>query len=313
MLRSLCFQLEQDGHIQVKEGTFLKVFKYRIYTGAGKVFIADDPFAFLAGVIFFWQVRKRVFWMLELGMFQKNIKSLKGVFRKFLFRITTCIVLSAASKIVFPSRFRQKLICEVFGHLNIDNKSTVIINIPKMSQNSDVVSEGIRNTISAITSDFERVAVYAGAMQEGRDLQAIISDSGMMNLALILCGPIVSEGLAEKISSNQHVFYLGNLDEDELAYVYKNVSVGYVNYSNEVLNTKYCAPVKIWEYKSHGLYIFSNNNFGMKKEWSNLVDRFYDIPRSTSRAAINEDVFSKPVSGQFVKTEKNILRNVFAD
>ena len=313
MLRSLCIQLEQDGHAQVREGTFLKIFKFRIFTSTENVFISDDPFAFLVGLIFFWKAKKRIFWMLELGMFQKNIQGLKDVFRALLFRITTWISLLVASKIFFPSQLRKNLICDIFAHLNIKNRSSVVINIPKISQNSDIASERVRDIILAIISDYEKVAIYAGAMQEGRDLEAIVSDSDMMGLALILCGPIVSEGLAEKISSEDHVFYLGNLDEAELTYVYKNVSVGYVNYSNEVLNTKYCAPVKIWEYKRHGLYIFSNNNFGMKTEWSNLVDRFYDMPSSTPYTAISEDVFSKPVRGQSVRIEDNILSNVFAD
>lgn len=313
MLRSLCLQLEQDGHAQVKEGTFLKVFKFRIFAGSKNISIADDPFAFLAGLVLFGQAKRRIFWMLELGMFQKNIQGLRDTFRALLFRIATWISLWAASKIVFPSQLRKNLICDMFAVLNIKNKSSVTVNIPKVSQSGDVTSERIRNIISVITSDFQQVAVYAGAMQEGRDLEAIISDSEIMGLALILCGPILSEGLAENISSKHHVFYLGNLDEDDLAYVYRNVSVGYVNYSDEILNTKYCAPVKIWEYKKYGLYIFSNTNFGMKKEWPNLVDRFYDMPSSTPNSASCEDVFSRPAKGQSVHIKDNILSNVFAD
>ena len=193
------------------------------------------------------------------------------------------------------------------------NKSTVILNVPKISQNDHTISRKIESKVSAIVRNYEKVAVYAGTMYEGRDLEQIICDSRRMDLALILCGSMMSERLAEKIISQEHVFYLGNLNVADLSYVYRNVCVGYVNYSDEILNTKYCAPVKIWEYQRSGLYIFSNHNFAMKHEWSNLVDYFYDVSGSIPCSIIKENIFSKSPEGRSIRIEENLLSNVFAD
>lgn len=314
MLRSICLQLNEDGHVLVKEGSLLKIFKFRTYSGNKKnVFIADDPFAFLVGLLFFWEVKKRIFWMLELGMFQKNIRGLKGVFRALLFGATSWISLALASKVIFPSNLRKEYICDLFDYLKIAKKSDVIFNVPKVSHDELGVSQRLQDKVKEIARDFEKIAVYAGAMQEGRDLDEIISDSKSMGLALILCGPKMSEQLAEKLRSYDHVFYLGNLNQSDLSHVYREVCVGYVNYSNYPLNTKYCAPVKIWEYMKNELYIFSNDNFAMRNEWSNLVDRFYGISGPASDEELQEDIFSRSPEGHSVRIKENMLSRVAAD
>ena len=175
------------------------------------------------------------------------------------------------------------------------------------------ISQKVQDKIQEIVYKFDKIAIFAGSMQEGRDLEEIICDCERMNLALILCGPKISERLAEKINLHANVFYLGNLNESDLAYVYGNVCVGYVNYSNKPLNTKYCAPVKIWEYRMRGLYIFSNHNYAMKNEWSDLVDRFYGMPDPASDSVLHEDIFSRPPVGLTVRTFENMLSSVAAE
>ena len=312
MLRSLCCELEAAGYRKVSEGTFLKVFKYRAYNSDQELFIADDPFAFLVGSVYFWRTSKKIYWMLELGAFQKAILSSKDLLRSLTFGFATWMSFFIASKVVLPSELRKRYLFNRYPYFKSLERSRVVFNRPVYSNKKGIVSDLIREQVDRIVSESTAVAIYSGAIQEGRDLEAIVDDSRKMGLALILCGPITSEDYINRIVRAGKIFYLGNLDECDLQYVYQNVSIGYVNYSNDILNTKLCAPVKIWDYRENGLYIFSNSNYGMIEEWCEFVDRFYGRPTSVVDSASLERLFSSKARGQFVGLGNNGLHNIFA-
>lgn len=310
MLRSLCLQLEQDGHKIAREGTFLKVFKFRIYENRENVFIADDPFAFLAGMVFFWRAERKVFWMLELNMCQEKVSNVKRLLRAIAFWMATWFSLYLASKVVFPSKLRRKFVCESLGHLKIKTKSVIVPNVPKPNLGYHEVSQKFKEKVEGIVARFEKTAVYAGAMQEGRDLKQIIDHACSAGIPLILCGPMLSSGLKEKIENQSLVHYLGNLNEADLNFVYDVVSVGYVNYSDSIPNTRYCAPVKIWEYSQNGLYIFSNSNFAMKTEWADFVDLFYDADLMSGPGLTRTSIFIEEPKASNFPVDYDVLRDV---
>ena len=78
---------------------------------------------------------------------------------------------------------------------------------------------------------------------------------------------------AEK--ANASVLFLGNLDQSGLSYVYQHSDVGILTYDNELLNTRMCAPLKLWEYLFFNLLIIGNENEALMSEWSKYIDGYY--------------------------------------
>lgn len=312
MLRSLRLQLENDGYKLVRSGVFLRRFNYCIYDSNENTFIADDPIAFLAGLIRFRGADHRVFWMLELNMVQKKIRGLADLGRASVFWVTCTLSLIIGSKIVFPSSLRREFTIDLFRWLDLEKKSFVVRNIPKREIRHEEMSPDIENRMRELVCDYEKIAVYAGSMQEGRDLDAIISHCCLQEMALVLCGPINDGKFSDSLKNRPGVFYLGNLHVQDLLCVYAYSHVGYVNYSNAVINAKYCAPVKIWEYRENGLYIFSNSNVGMISEWSDLVDCFYDQDPDNQKINSIARIFSGQPKGQGLSVNQHELRNVIS-
>lgn len=310
MLRSLCSHLETGGNDLLQEGTVLKFFKFRTYRNNANLFVADDPFAFIVGCLIFRKVNSRIFWMLELSIFQERISGFKRTLRALVFWIATWVTLYFASRVIFPSKLRKKFICKYFKFHKISEKSVIVQNVPSIHRPTYSVSQNIMDQVREINRFHDKIAVYAGAIQEGRDLDQIIKHASHINVALVLCGPVHPSLSIENMTSNPQVFYFGNLNDSDLRFLYSKAWAGYVNYSNTIVNTRYCAPVKIWEYREYGLYIFSNSNIAMRTEWEAFVDLFYD----SHKFSLVDDtglplLMQKPKASKIV-VESDGLKNV---
>ena len=69
--------------------------------------------------------------------------------------------------------------------------------------------------------------------------------------------------LLEEAKSRDNFFYHGYLNQEQLSELREKCNVGIVFWDESNLNTKYCAPNKLFEYISNGYYILSCENHSL--------------------------------------------------
>ncbi|MFL9794880.1 hypothetical protein AB6D62_008420 [Vibrio cyclitrophicus] len=65
------------------------------------------------------------------------------------------------------------------------------------------------------------------------------------------------------ISKKENVIYHGFLKNTELRKLISNCNIGLISWKNNSINTMYCAPNKLYEYMSEGLFVISLDNVAM--------------------------------------------------
>lgn len=251
--------------------------------------IYDDPFAFIYGLLFF-RDRKRFhnrLWALEMWSNQLPLKSFKNIIRFIIFFITEYISFALADSIVFPSKSRLLFISNRFKSLSILEKSTVVFNYPKIEKQYAKLETARQNKLIHFRKKINNIVIYAGSLQEGRLLEDLINDTRWnSNVGLLICGSGPLEpSVQNSAKKNKSILFLGNLSKFELNTVYEMADIGILSYSNESLNTFYCAPVKLWEYMHFNLRIIGNNNYGLKNDWKPYIESFYNSPHDIFKLA----------------------------
>lgn len=238
--------------------------------------IVDDPLAAIFGLFFPEYTKKICFWSFEQAEYQLNIKGAYTFVRFLLFRASYLIAFTFAKKIYFPSELRKDFALSKYYFIkSISKKNRVLYNV---RMDLFEIASICKVSLTDTSKNRQDSAVYAGAIQEGRLVDSILEDSQLKGYKLKICGPISDSYKAKflnMIKNYSNAEYLGILDADSLRELYEVSSFGYVSYLEEPLNSKYCAPVKIFEYSHYGLKILSNNNYAMVNEWSLFVDTFY--------------------------------------
>lgn len=86
------------------------------------------------------------------------------------------------------------------------------------------------------------------------------------NIDIIIAGNIdvdVSEKFHLLVSHIEKLKYLGFITNIELREIIRDCSIGLILWGNDTLNTRYCAPNKLYEYMSEGLMVISIDNKSM--------------------------------------------------
>ncbi len=69
----------------------------------------------------------------------------------------------------------------------------------------------------------------------------------------------------EILQNSGKIHYHGYLNWRELQGVREKCNVGLVSWSNETLNTKFCAPNKLYEYIASGMFVICFDNYSLKQ------------------------------------------------
>ncbi|HIF9118806.1 hypothetical protein [Photobacterium damselae] len=110
-------------------------------------------------------------------------------------------------------------------------------------------------------------AIFSGkiSLYNIDNLKMIIEYLSSNNIETLILGNIdinIAADFYEYIKIKK-VSYLGFVENKELSQYMSKCSIGIITWDNSTLNTKYCAPNKLYEYMSNGLFILSIENVSM--------------------------------------------------
>jgi glycosyltransferase involved in cell wall biosynthesis len=260
-----------------------RAFFNRIYiadcSGDEHLILCDDPFALLYARLFHYKKTNHIrLWALEIWEHQVPLKSLKSWIRFLVFSLAARISYLICDSILIPSETRRSYLSGKYSSFNLRYKSKIILNIPVFNSGDSLMEDSIRKRFMKFRSAHQTVLIYAGSLQEGRLLDGLVNaENTAGNIGLVLCGSGPMEPTikaAEKI--NASILFLGNLDESGLSYAYQHSDVGILAYDNKLLNTRMCAPLKLWEYLFFNLLIIGNDNEALRDEWAQYIDGYFD-------------------------------------
>ena len=160
---------------------------------------------------------------------------------------------------------------EMKKHYSLMNKPLVIRNISQLKSIDSPESELLINKLDNFFKDERTTIVYAGVVNRGRNVRALIeavrSHSDKVKL-LIIGGGDELKSLMEMVSLDNQlpVTFTGPIPYKCLGALLSRCDAGYLYYPNNKLNNILCASNKIYEYSSLHLPIISNENITIKKD-----------------------------------------------
>lgn len=289
--------------------------------------IVSDPLVYLLWLIFFRNSRKVLFFSLEMFEYQLPNKGIKNVVRNLLFRFAHRICLKQCFAI-FPNDIRRGFYLE--KKWTEPDRSEVLFNVP--SQKMLALSREVKSKISKAEakarlvnflniSPEKTIYIYAGSIDKGSRGGGIILEAfrNISDVALIVVGrdsdKIFSEGYS---LGDGNVFYLGEKKQEEIVSLLWACDYGVAYYSSSVLNTKYCAPVKLYEYSLMELPLVCNRNEGVVSVWgkdcfyyectsdlSRLINKLGQAPAKRNNSSLEIISFEKQLAKLMRSVEEN--------
>lgn len=243
------------------------------------------------------------FLSLEMFEYQLPNNSLYNRIRNFIFKISHRLSFDKSDRIVFSNDLRRQHYIDLYPE--IAKKSLVLENYAsenRMQMDDIYAVEGLAD----IRSKYDIVFIYAGSIQVGRELELIISAFSQVEYGKKVCLVVAGNDKMNMFTEKEckHVYYLGCLSKTQLNRVLWESDYGFMFYQNSLLNTRYAAPVKVYEYHSFQLKIISNNNFAMRSK-SELIDSYFEdlvdlknlinqsTPQRKNKDFINDLTFEK--------------------
>ncbi|MDC1089805.1 hypothetical protein OAQ01_00055 [Emcibacteraceae bacterium] len=265
-------------------------------------------------------VKSSIFYCFEMHGYQVPSSSLLRMLKNAILRLSNYLACSIYPKIIFPNTLRKNFYVEKWPR--IKNKSYVFENYYR--DNTDFLEvqkyrRNIKERINSFRDKFSTIICYVGLIQPGRDIEVLIDSISDTGVGLFLAG---KDGLriAKKADKNSNICYLNLVTQDEAYYIYSNSDWGYLNYDNTIPNTRFCAPVKIYEYISADLGIISNDNIALVEK-SDLIDYYFktsqelretikklpsQMPKEKNKSTINFDDLFKNFLAQITRDETRL-------
>jgi hypothetical protein len=244
--------------------------------------IVSDPLVYLIWLVFYRNSKLVLFFSLEMFEYQLPSKGLKNNLRNLLFRFAHWICLKRCFS-VFPNDIRRRFYLDK-KWTELD-RSKVLFNVP--SKNLLELSREVKLKISKAEarsrllkylniSAESTLYIYAGSIDIGSRGAGVILDAfkSANKAALVIVGRDKDKIFSKRYSlGDGNVFYLGEKKQAEIVSLLWACDYGVAYYSSDVLNTKYCAPVKLYEYSMMELPLVCNKNEGVLSAWGR--DCFY--------------------------------------
>lgn len=239
------------------------------------IIIIGDPIAgLIATILRPTIISKSIFFSFEMYGYQTPNSSILRLIKNTIHKISHLTICRLLPKVVFSNSLRKEFYSQRWKF--IEKKSSVFENYHRnnellLDKNSLMIDT--KNRIDNFRKKYSKIICYVGLIQPGRDIELIIDAVKDTDIGLILAGKD-DLNITEKAEKSKNICYLGKISQVEAYYVYENSDWGYLNYDNNILNTRFCAPVKVYEYLYFNLNIISNNNVALLEK-NRFINLYY--------------------------------------
>ncbi len=249
------------------------------------ILIGDSMVCLLVLLTRPWLIKKSIFFSLEMFGYQMPCNSLIRFIKNSILKLSNYIACRIYPKVVFPNTLRRNFYIDrwqfiekkSFSFENYFRNNTAFMGDP-------IISDRVIREIKQFRQNYSTIICYVGIIQPGRDIEVLIDAVDGSDVGLLLAG---TDGLniTKKANNSSNICYFGRITQDEAYYVYGQSSWGYLNYGDDTPNTRFCSPVKIYEYLDSDLGVISNDNFALKSK-SNLISIYYSTPEELKEIII---------------------------
>lgn len=284
------------------------------YVKSNDYIIVPDPFVFLTCLLLKPLSRKKIlYFSFEMYGYTKPNKGVKNKIINTIWRILQFWALVFSYKVIFSNGLRKDFYVKKYPWLK---GQTFIFENYSLKTNKPNVASRLKEKIDAVVKNKQKVWIaYAGSLQPGRNIKFLIdafNKAENKNIGFIIAGRDLMD-IKSAIGNKKDIVYIGNLSFDETSYLYTKIQYGFMDYSNDFLNTKYCAPLKLYEYLQYNLGIICNNNYAMLEK-KNLIDFYYNNEKDLIKILSSLDkqkVKEKKTEGLDFNTQfKKLLTNM---
>lgn len=187
--------------------------------------------------------------------------------RDYLFYFCEKWVIKHADVIICAQSDRARLMKE---HYKLPQLPVVVRNISILPPCSAMQDKALEKEFLEYFDSQCITVVYAGAIEKERNLEAMIKavkeyKERPIRILLIGNGSYLGS-LKEYVhaESMDNVKFMPGIPYNQLSFVLSRCDIGYLSYTEERANTRYCSPNKIYEYASVNLPIISTGNETVK-------------------------------------------------
>lgn len=239
-------------------------------------------------------IRKGNYFCLEMWGYDAANSSMKISLRNIIFKLSNRIALKLSPISIFSNELRRQFYIDKAPHLR-DRSYTFENYYMKKKAGEEILpcSMELQSKLAEIKNKHKVITCFAGAIQRGRNVPMLASvvDSSPFEICLVVAGED-RIGIPWSSFTKGNVYYLGALSQEEVTQIYSIAQWGFMDYDNSLLNTRYCSPLKLYEYLAHGLGIICNRNYAMLLK-RNLIDYYYENEEDLS-IILRKLIYSKP-------------------
>jgi len=187
--------------------------------------------------------------------------------RDYLFYFCEKWVIKHADVIICAQSDRARIMKE---HYKLPQLPVVVRNISILPPCSHMQDKKLEKELLEYFDNNCITVVYAGAIEKERNIEAMIGavkEYKELPIRILLIGNGSYLGRLKELvdsESMENVKFMPGIPYDQLSFVLSRCDIGYLSYTEERANTRYCSPNKIYEYASVNLPIISTGNETVK-------------------------------------------------
>jgi glycosyltransferase involved in cell wall biosynthesis len=208
--------------------------------------IATDPLSFALAFLFRSSQSRIIFISLEMYEYQTAVNNVRSFLRYIYYRTIHTFALSKADIVVFPNRYRRLFYLR--KGIKFKKSPIIVENVPSSERIEKLSDENhkISNTPNFVKQhDLNKCVLYAGSLSKERKIQELINVFKDRDDILLVAGKDVEGLFRSELPHN--INYIGEIDPMLTLDLLKQCKAQIGLYTTESLNTRWAAPIKVYE------------------------------------------------------------------